>query len=429
MTGAVSEVYIPVYMAFSNIRRKQLALIAVFLTFFIDALSWSIVFPIFTPFFLDTHNHLFSATVSIATRTTILGIFLAAFSFGQFIGAPLLGELADRRGRKKTLSLSVFCTLIGLAFSAWGLLVQNLYLLFAGRILTGVFAGNLSICMACIVDLCPNEVERIRQFGRLSMIYGIAFILGAFLGGKISDPTVSSLFFPSLPLWLATGLTGINLFYVLWAFPETSRINVDEPFSAKAYFANMRIAFKTTKVRSMYGMYFLFLFAWTLVLQFVPVVMVRNFHFTNSNLGDLALLMGICWALGSGYLNRVLVRYVSSIKITEGCLLVFTVLCALIIFPMHIYNLLALMACCVLLGGIIWPHCNAMISSAAPPQMQGKFMGLSQSLQSLAMAVAPAIGGLAYQVFNGFPFLLGAVASLTAGVLYFSVYKNDPTPR
>jgi MFS family permease len=106
----------------------------------------------------------------------------------------------------------------------------------------------------------------------------------------------------------------------------------------------------------------------------------------------------------------------------EGCLLCFTVLCTLIIFPMHIYNVLLLMACCVIVGGLAWPHCSGMISSAAPPQMQGKFMGLSQSLQSLAMGLAPAIGGLSYQVFSGFPFLIGAVTTLSAGVLYFSLF-------
>jgi DHA1 family tetracycline resistance protein-like MFS transporter len=415
-------------MARSNFRRKHLALFSVFLTFFIDALSWSIVFPIFAPFFLDTHNHLFSSSVSIATRTTILGVFLAAFSLGQFIGAPLLGEWADRKGRKKTLCVSVFFTLFGLALSAWGLSEQNLYVLFAGRILTGVFAGNMSICMACIADVCEEEGERIKQYGRLSLIFGMAFILGAYLGGKISDPTVSSWFFPALPLWLATGLTAINLLFVWFAFPETVRIG-REPFSTKKYFVHMRLALKTAKVRSLYGIYFLFLFAWTLILQFVPVLMVRHFHFTNSNLADLALLMGGCWALGSGYLNRLLSRRLSSLKITETCLLCFTFFCGLLIFHLHIVSLLILLACGVLVGAVAWPHCNTLIANAAPPQMQGKFMGLSQSLQSLAMAVAPIVGGLAYQGFSGFPFLLGAVASLLAGVLYFSVYKNDPNPR
>ncbi|HEV7735765.1 MAG TPA: MFS transporter [Chlamydiales bacterium] len=414
-------------MALSTIRRKKLGLFAVFCTFLIDALSWSIVFPIFAPFFLDVENHLFSASMSIATRTTILGLFLAAFSLGQFIGAPLLGEFADRRGRKKTLSISVFFTLVGLALTAWSIQSENLYFLFVSRILTGIFAGNMSICMACIADLCPEQEERIKQFGKISVISGISFILGAFLGGKLSDPTVSSLFFPALPLWLATCLTLVNFFFVLFAFPETMNKQMDEPMSVRSYFSNMRKALRGRNVQSMYAIYFLFLFAWTLVLQFVPVLMVRHFHFTNSNLGDLALFMGICWASGSGVLNHLLVKCVSSIKIMEGCLLFFTVLCFLLIFPMPIYKVLAVMAFCVIVGGLAWPHCSGMISQAAPAQMQGNFMGLSQSLQSLAMGIAPAIGGVAYQGFSGFPFLLGALATLTAAILYFCMFhvKNS----
>jgi MFS family permease len=73
-------------------KKRKITLFSVYFTFFVDTLSWAIVFPIFAPYFLDPHNVLFSASVSTATRTTILGLFLMAFSFGQFLGAPIMGE-------------------------------------------------------------------------------------------------------------------------------------------------------------------------------------------------------------------------------------------------------------------------------------------------------------------------------------------------
>ena len=74
-----------------------------------------------------------------------------------------------------------------------------------------------------------------------------------------------------------------------------------------------------------------------------------------------------------------------------------------------------------MIGGVLWPLCNGLISDAAPKGMQGKLLGMSQSVQSLAMTIAPAVAGIAYQAFPGFPFLVSAVASLLAGILYFSL--------
>jgi MFS family permease len=76
-----------------------------------------------------------------------------------------------------------------------------------------------------------------------------------------------------------------------------------------------------------------------------------------------------------------------------------------------------------MIAGMAWPLCTALISHSAPSESQGKILGMSQSVQSLAMTVAPIIGGLASQFYSGFSFLLGALASLIAVVLYFVLKK------
>ncbi len=409
------------FMTPEQLRRSRLSLASVFFTFFIDNMSWSIVFPIFAPYFLDFNHKLFSADVSIETRTTILGFFLMAFSLGQFLGAPFLGEYADRNGRKKALVFSVFFTLIGFVLTAWGMQQSHLGILFAGRLVTGIFASNMSICLTCVSDVSRDEKHRVKNFGYLSVIAGLSFIGGAFVGGKLSDPTIYPLFTPYFPIWIASALTAINCLFLIFGFHETGTIDPKVRFNFLESFQNIKAALKTEKIKRIYTIYFLFLFAWTVLFQFTPVLVVRKFGFTNSNIGDLALYMGICWALGSGYLSKWLLHYFSPLRILEVCLLGFTFLCGLIIFPTHIYFMLAVLAGCVIIGGLAWPLCTNVISNAAPKHMQGKILGISQSVQSLAMAIAPAIGGVAYQVFIGFPFVMGAAASLAAGIIYFTL--------
>jgi DHA1 family tetracycline resistance protein-like MFS transporter len=399
----------------------KLSLLSVFFTFFIDNLSWSIVFPIFAPYFLDKGNLVFSPEISLETRTTILGFFLMEYSLGQFFGAPFLGEYADRYGRKKALVFSVFFTLVGLAITAWSMQIHNLWILFIGRLITGIFASNMSICLAAATDLSVDEKHRVKNFGRLSVIAGLSFILGAFLGGKLSDPSIDRDFSPHLPLWIATGLSAVNCLFLVLFFRETGTIDKRTKFYLLESVQNLKEALQTEKIKRIYAIYFLFLFAWTMLFQFIPVLVVRKFSFTNSNIADMALFMGICWALGAGYISKFLLHYFSPLRVLEVCLLLFTALCGIIIFPKHIYFVLAILAGCVMIGGLAWPLCTNVISKTAPRHMQGKILGISQSVQSLAMTLAPAVGGLTYHLYLGFPFILGAAASLVAGVIYFSL--------
>jgi MFS family permease len=405
-------------------KNTKLSLLSVFFTFFVDNLCWSIVFPIFAPYFLDVHNVVFSKDVSDATRTSILGCFLMAFSLGQFIAAPILGEYADRHGRKKALLVSVCFTFVGLALTAWSMQFNLLVLLFLGRFITGIFASNMAICLACVTDLSPDEDTKVKYFGYLSLLGGLSFVLGAFVGGKLSDSTLNSYFSLHFPLWVAAILTALNFLFIWFGLHETATLDPSRKFHVWESFQNIKAALQTEKIKRIYTVYFLFLFTWTILFQFVPVLVVERFDFTGSDIGDLALYMGICWAIGSGYLSKILLRYFSSLAILEGCLLVFTVCTGLIAFPKHIYTLLTVLGGCVLIGGLAWPLCTGLISGLAPKHVQGKILGMSQSIQSLAMALAPLVGGMASQASISLPFFIGAGASLVAGGIYFTLKER-----
>lgn len=405
-------------------KKSRLSIASVFFTFFVDNLCWAIVFPIFAPYFLDPGNVLFSSEVTDAARNKILGFFLMAFSLGQFLGGPLLGEYADRRGRKKALIVSVLFTVIGLIITAWSMKVHLLWLLFLGRLITGLFASNLSICLTCVSDLSENEKAKVKNFGYLSVIGGLSFILGALLGGKLSDPTSASLFTPQFPIWVAALLSVLNLFFICFGFKESGNEDPNVKFDFWESFRNIKEALQTEKIQRIYTIYFLFLFAWTILFQFTPVLTVQRFGFTSSDIGDLALYMGICWAIGSSYLNKLLLRYFSPLPILEWCLVIFTVLCALISLPNHIYPVFSFLGLCVLVGGVAWPLCTGVISNMAPKRIQGKIMGMSQSIQSLAMALAPVAGGMASHGAVRLPFLIAAFAGLCAAGIYFFLKRQ-----
>ena len=400
--------------------KTKLSLASVYLTFFVDNLCWSIVFPIFAPYFLNADNPLFSASVSTATRTMFLGLFLMAFSLGQFIGAPIIGDYADRTGRRRALLVTIPCTLMGLLLTAWSMQSYHLGFLFLGRLITGIFASNGSICLAAISDLSENKTDKTKNFSHFSVLAGVSFVVGAFVGGKLSDPTISTSFSPELPIWLSGILCAFNFIFVFFGFSETIHIDTSKKLSLFPCFKNIKIALLTKKIHNIYAIYFLFVFSWTILLQFIPVVMIQRYGFTGSNIGDLALYVGVCWSLGSGYLKPWLLSFFSYSHLLKIVFAISLVFLSFLTYTTHIYNMLGLLGICVLSGAIIWPLCTWIISNLAPKQMQGKILSISQSIQAFAITLSSIIGGISFKWSIHIPFLIAALAILLAGSIFWT---------
>lgn len=390
--------------------------LAVYFTFFVDNLSWSIVFPIFAPLFIDSENKIFSPEVSVEMRTAILGFFLMAFPLAQFFGAPMIGEYADKTGRRKALLFTIFFTLIGLFLSGYAIAYKYLSLLFISRLVTGAFSGNLSVCLAAIADLSESDVHKVKNFGYLSIVAGLSFIIGAYVGGNFSDSQIYPIFNASFPFWIAGVLTFLNFLFVYLGFQETGVIQKDKKFHVFKGIENIRKALHIKHIKRIYLIYLLIVFSWTLLFQFTPVYLIDLYEFSNSQIGNMAAYMGICWAIGSSIVNRL--KKIVRFKLLEFSLIAFAVFCILITYTNTISSFLLILGVCVFFAGITWPLCTGIISSRADKHMQGKVLGMSQSMQSLAMAFSPIVGGVADFFSVNLFFWISSVGCFLALIIY-----------
>lgn len=410
-------------MKISAQKKRKLSFFSIYFTFILDNLGWSLVIPIFAPLFLTNESMLFSKEISEGTRTILLGVFLGAFPFAQFIGAPILGDFADKSGRKKAFILSIALTFLGYLLTAWAISERDLVVLFLGRIMSGLFAGNLSICLASIADLSVGEKAKTKNFGYLSVLAGFSLIIGAFLGGKLADSKLSSIFSPDFPLWIAAFLSGLNLIFVIFAFYETTSSHPNVKYHFLESFSNIRKGFKQKNLKNIYFIYFLFILSWGMFFQISPVLVIKRFNFGYSQIGDLAALIGICWVGGSFILSKFVLSKVSNLKILEFSLLFFIFPYSLIGFFHAKWIVILLICFCGILAGFSWPICNAVISERAGNTNQGKILGITQSMQSLAIALAPIIGGYMTDLWIVFPFILAALFSMAGVGIYIKEKK------
>jgi hypothetical protein len=125
-------------------------------------------------------------TTSADEQAAAYSLVTFSFALASFIGAPLLGALSDRFGRRPVLLLGF----MGLAINFfWTAAATSLWMLVASRVVGGGMQANAAVANAYVADIIAPE-ERARRFGLLGAMFGLGFILGPAMGGVLGEVPV-----------------------------------------------------------------------------------------------------------------------------------------------------------------------------------------------------------------------------------------------
>ena len=413
---------------------KQL-LIPVFLTVFIDLLGATLVLPILAPLFLDLQHGIWPIDIRslsnpakdipsiIRERTFIFGLLIASFPLAQFFGAPLLGAWADKAGRKKVLTISLIGTLIGYILFAIGVHQHWVWLLFAARILDGFTGGNISIAFSAISDVSTPETKT-KNFGLIGMAFGLGFIIGPYIGGKLSDPNLVSWFNFETPFWFAAILCLVNIILVLRFFFETLKTPSTKPIDLLQGFRNIAAAVNKPHLRKIFLVVFLVTFGFSIFTQFLQVFLIQKFSFSQSDIGDYFAFIGICIAITQGFITRLISKRLKPEMAASIFMFTLAIALVLILFPgqsMYLYLLSPLIA---VSQGVMSPNLQTIVSNSGGPQEQGEILGMNQSVQSLAQGIPPIVAGIVVSINMYLPITLAAAFTLMAWFAFY-IYRQS----
>lgn len=399
-------------------------LLPILLLVFIDLLGVGIIIPVLAPLFLGQASPFFAPDVPFGTRTLLLGLLLASYPLAQFFGAPILGGLSDHYGRKKLLILSLVGTVIGYSFFAFGVSNSLIYLIFLGRIIDGFTGGNISIALSSIADVSDPK-EKARNFGLVGLVVGIGFIIGPFVGGKLSDSSLVSWFNYATPFWFAAALCVFNILLLLFQFKETLHTSNKAKIDPFMGFRNIKRAFEMPNLRVIFVVMFLLTFGFNFFTQFFQVFMIEKFSFTTSQIGDLFAYIGLCMALAQGFIVRPLSKRFLPEQLVPYSILGLSIALGLLLIPSSVPLLFVFLTFVPISNGITYPNVTALISNLAGKDSQGEILGINQSIQSLGMAFPPIIAGLLASIDWSLPILISSILVFFAWTVFILFFKKN----
>lgn len=402
---------------------KNTSILTVFFTVFIDLLGLGIVIPILPALIINPTANLLPLDTAFSQRTIIYGFLIASYPIMQFFGAPILGTLADRFGRKKILSLSLFGTWLGYLLFIIGILTQNIYLLFIGRSIDGFTGGNISIAQSAISDISTEE-NKSRNFGLIGMAFGLGFVFGPYIGGKLSDPSVVSWFSFETPFYLALLLTTINILLVYKMFPETLKEKSTRKIDLLAGFKNLGKAVSHPQMRSIFIIVFLLTIGFNFFTQFFQVFLISKFSFSQSQIGDLFAYMGLWIAVAQGAFLRPLSKKFSSHTILSFSIILLAITFPLLLLPDKAIWIYVIIPFIAIFQGLTQPNTTAIVSGLSDSKSQGEILGMNQSIASLAQAIPPIVAGFLTAIDVNLPTLFAAGSTLLAWFVFKFLFKQ-----
>ncbi|KAA3614203.1 MAG: MFS transporter [Calditrichaeota bacterium] len=404
---------------------KPTPLFPILLVNFIGMLGFSIVLPFLVFLVTDFGGNAF-----------IYGLVGAMYPGLQLIGAPILGRLSDKYGRRKILLVSQAGTLLSwvIFLSAFFIPVEPLLeysssitgsfvltwpliIVFFARAFDGLTGGNIAVANAYLADITPPEKRNV-NFGKMGISFSLGFIVGPALAGLLGALGYGN----HLPVIAALLISFIAVFLIYFYLPESNgKSKGDYQQKEKP---TIGFILRLPHIGYMLGMYFMVFLGFHLFYTAFPVHAIENLNWDVSQTGIFFTIMSTIMVVVQG----PILKSVSS-KVKEPILIIFGGIILGTNFLLYFPSNTAITYFAVILfslgNGLMWPSVQAFLSKITPAEHQGVVQGFAGSFGSLAGVIGLIAGGFFYSSLSTDVFIFSAVIIYFVAIMAIRLLKIE----
>lgn len=378
----------------------------------------------------------------------VIGVLQATYPFMQFIGAPILGRLSDRFGRKPVLIASQIGTLAGFLLLGFA---DSLFLLFVSRIIDGLSGANIATAQAAVAD-STTEQTRTQGLGLIGASFGVGFVMGPIIAFIVLAATGQNY---RAVAFTAAIFSLISILLTTFWFKETYK-EVENPEMSRKRRPFSFSALKDALNRPTIGFLLIIMFFYQVAFggyeQLFSLFTLTRLGMDARDTAGLFALAGVLiiviqgglvgrwsrikgdrWlvlmglgALAIGLIGTALtpaipVPWYEKAKVLESMAGQGNFRVSIQNINIHLpeetskswFGIIWLMIASIpaaLGGGVLHPAINSLITKTANKSEVGGALGVSTAAYSAANAIAPLFYGALFQWFGGpVPFFVGGL--------------------
>lgn len=386
--------------------------------------------------FLDNQQD-FVYAYSLEWRFVMLGCLFAVTSLGQFIAAPILGRFSDQWGRRRGLLLTSTGTLLGILLSGLAISLGSLTLLFVSRLVTGLFAGNLSIAQASFSDISSDQMRTV-NFNLLEMSIGAGLVIGPYM----INPAIISWFWYSTPFYFLAIINILLILMLLVFFSETvtdsklrtyafqrsmNQVREENRLKWNIGFHHIFQAFQLTSLRGLFMVWAIFALGFSFYWQFFTTFLKAKAHFSNVAVGHLFLILGVVYIIFQMVIAFPIVRHIRAERLIKPTLLAVGIFILLLGLSKTHWQVYLFRICYMAFFVVFMPSFNAVVGNEAPPSHAGEVFGILSSIYAFASIPIAIIGGIISAYAVVMPITISGVLILLSWLVLVVKYHPKKT--
>lgn len=363
----------------------------------------------------------------------VYGGLLSTYALFQFLGAPILGSLSDKYGRRPILFLSQFGTAISwIIFGAayfvpedakiLGIAAPIMVIAFS-RIIDGITGGNVSVAHAWVSDMTTKE-NKTSAFGMMGATFGVGFLFGPTIGGLSAATSIGY-----LGTALVAFLISLTTLAIIWQYlPESLPVEKRDHTLEVNMWRELNILNKIKPfnhdvfVRSLLVIRVFFSLVFASYATIIILLLESQFSLSEADLGLTLSLIGAFAIFNQTVLIRWVAKrigdlqtlYLSLLVIFIGLMLIPLIPSGVLVGRLNMSFLLYMANAFILNLGISlgMPTFKALLTNHVDETKQGMITGLDEALIALGNAISPVIAGIAYSTIGSGTFVMFAVILL-----------------